>query len=405
MHKTDPMRIVHTLCRIGLGAAGPAFRFQVERLVESLRDSGSPKEAANLEELLRSKNDEQSLKPSRLVASGTAKALPGETLTSSVTVPVDKETGAPLAEIHFAQDVEAPVLPEYLSSAVGRLIEEWSHLDQLNAVNAAPPLTCMLFGKPGTGKTRLAYFIGDQLQIPIVLARLDGLISSFLGTTARNIGSLFNFANRYRCLLLLDEFDALAKLRDDPQEVGEIKRVVNTLLQNIDKRSKTGFTLAITNHETLLDSAVWRRFEIRVEVPVPPSAERKRILERYLRPLPVDRAELEFLSWATESLTGSDLETMAKSLKRYTTIHGRGDAAFLDAVRAYAVINASSQQSGRIGVLLRSPQQFAKEILSSPDVTLTQQDVGKLLGKDQATISRWLKSELGDTERELVNAE
>src|SRR5207247_10685382 len=104
-----------------------------------------------------------------------------------------------------------------------------------------------------TGKTRLARWMAAQLELPILLARMDGLVSSFLGTTARNIGNLFGFANRYRCLLLLDEFDALAKLRDDPQEVGEIKRVVNALLQNLDARSDLGLTIGITNHPKLLD--------------------------------------------------------------------------------------------------------------------------------------------------------
>ena len=81
--------------------------------------------------------------------------------------------------------------------------------------------------------------------------KLDGLVSSFLGTTARNIGNLFAFANRHRCILLLDEFDAIAKVRDDPQEVGEIKRVVNALLQNLDTRRDVGFTIGITNHPKL----------------------------------------------------------------------------------------------------------------------------------------------------------
>jgi SpoVK/Ycf46/Vps4 family AAA+-type ATPase len=246
--------------------------------------------------------------------------------------------------------------------------------------------------------------MGDRLGLPIVLARLDGLISSFLGTTARNIGILFDFANRYKCLLLLDEFDALAKLRDDPQEVGEIKRVVNTLLQNIDKRTAVGFTLAITNHEGLLDPAVWRRFEIRVKVPIPERIEREIILERYLAPLPIDSATLRFLSWITEGLTGSDLEAMMRALKRYTTIHSRGDFALINAMRAYAVINASANSEQRLRLVTAPPQEIAKQMMISPDLGLTQQEVGTVLGKDQATISRWLKVD-NSTERTLVHAE
>jgi AAA+ superfamily predicted ATPase len=250
----------------------------------------------------------------------------------------------------------------------------------------------------------LAYFIGDRLEIPIVLARLDGLISSFLGTTARNIGALFEFANRYKCLLLLDEFDGIAKVRDDPQEVGEIKRVVNTLLQNIDKRSSLGFTIAITNHEGLLDPAVWRRFEVRIQVPVPGPEERARILEHYLRPLPADTAAVRFLSWLSVGMTGSDLETMAKSIKRFTTIHGRENHPLVEALRAYAITNATAERTEALELLLASSQDIARHILGNPSLGLTQQDVGKLLGKDQATISRWMKSE-ADNEKAVIHAE
>ncbi|WP_416193505.1 AAA family ATPase [Nitrobacter sp. TKz-YC01] len=139
----------------------------------------------------------------------------------------------------------------------------------------------MIYGAPGTGKTRLAYWIARKLDMPILLVKLDGLVSSFLGTTARNIGNLFTFANRYRCVLLLDEFDAIEKVRDDPQEVGEIKRVVNALLQNLDVRQNIGFTIGITNHSKLLDPAVWRRFEIQLEIPKPDFEVRKAIAEYF----------------------------------------------------------------------------------------------------------------------------
>jgi len=346
---------------------------------------------------------ESMLKPSKLVQS--AGAFPGEILNSRVTPPVDRETSAPLCEIRYpTENPISPVLPLNLEEAVERIIEEWSHVEQLQAIGAAPPRTCMLFGDPGTGKTRLAYYIGDRLGLPVVLARLDGLISSFLGTTARNIGILFDFADRYRCLLLLDEFDALAKLRDDPQEVGEIKRVVNTLLQNIDKRTASGFTLAITNHEGLLDPAVWRRFEVRIQVPVPERRERELILERYLTPLPVDSATLRFLSWITDGSTGSDLEALVRSLKRYTTIHSKGDFTLIDALRAYAMTNATAGPKHRIKLVTAPPQEIVRNIMSSPEIGLTQQEVGTVLGKDQATISRWLKAD-NSMERTMANAE
>ena len=130
-------------------------------------------------------------------------------------------------------------------------------------------MRCLIYGPPGVGKTKLARYLARQLELPCVEVRLDGLMSSFLGTTASNIGALFDFANRYRCVLFLDEFDAVAKARDDVQEIGEIKRVVNTLLQSLDSRNGAGITVAATNHEHLLDHAVWRRFDSRIELHKP----------------------------------------------------------------------------------------------------------------------------------------
>jgi MoxR-like ATPase len=397
-------RIIQTMCRIGLGGGGPAFRFQVERLAKALRGEGKKKEADALEELLRSQESEQLLKPSRVIQSASA-AFAGEVLTPRTSPPADKETAAALAEIHFPpEEADPPILDDSLSAAVERLIEEWAHVDKLTQMGAAPPRTCMLFGKPGTGKTKLGYYIGDRLGMPIILARLDGLISSFLGTTARNIGALFDFANRYRCILLLDEFDALAKLRDDPQEVGEIKRVVNTLLQNVDKRTAQGFTIAITNHESLLDPAVWRRFEVRIRIPLPAELEREQILQKYLRPLPTSPAAIRFLSWVTNGMTGSDLETLARSVKRFTAIHSKGDFALIEALRAYAVMTATTERTEIFNVLLAAPQEIAHQIMATPALGLTQQDVGAILGKDQATISRWLKSD-ASADQEVAHAQ
>ena len=207
----------------------------------------------------------------RATANAARAFLPGELLTRNTPLPRDKETSAPLIRILFPDESKAdePVLTPALAEAVTDLLQEWGRLDQLRRYGATPSTRCLLYGSPGVGKTQLARHIARQLDLPCVEVRLDGLVSSFLGTTGRNIGALFEFANRYRCVLFLDEFDALAKARDDTHELGEIKRVVNSLLQCLDDRDGKGFTIAATNHEHLLDSAVWRRFDARIEVPKP----------------------------------------------------------------------------------------------------------------------------------------
>jgi MoxR-like ATPase len=388
----DRFDIIQSLCRIGLGAGNPAFRRQVERLRDALKADGQTRQAGSLTQLLRADNHTTALKPSRIVLSGDH--FPGEVLTQKVSVPVDRETSAPLAQIAFptGSDSPFPVLPKSLNTAVESLMAEWSHADDLAQVGVLPARSCLFFGLPGTGKTRLAYAIAASLGLPLVVAKLDGLVSSFLGTTARNIANLFDFANRYRCILLLDEFDALAKVRDDPQEVGEIKRVVNTVLQNLDARPR-GLTIAITNHPDLLDTAVWRRFEVRIEVPPPTSSDRADIFSRYLPPLDFDDSTLRLLSWATEGLTGSDIEVLARNIKRYSVLRPSERLDYLEALQGYVLTQAGKGDETRRALILGRPQELARALATYEGSGFTQHDLAQIFNRDQTTISRWLKAE------------
>jgi len=390
----DHFEIIHSLCRIGLGSKNVAFKRQVERLRDALVRAGENRSSASLAKLLTAEEDVTDLKPSRVVLSRAE--LAGETITKRVSPPVDRETGAFLAQIEFPEPetTAIPILDGGLDTAIRGLLSEWSHMSELASVGVSPARSCLLFGMPGTGKTRLAYAIAARLGLPLVLARLDGLVSSFLGTTARNIGNLFDFANRYRCLLLLDEFDALAKLRDDPQEVGEIKRVVNTVLQNLDQRAALGLTIAITNHHSLLDTAVWRRFEVRIEVPVPDFEAREQIFARYLPPLKFDELTTRFLAWATEGMTGSDIETISRNLKRFTAVHADGEFRLLDAFRSHVLTQAGHLKNHRLELLRGRPQELAKTLNDDGDLRYTQQNLAELFQRDQGTISRWIRAEV-----------
>lgn len=316
-------------------------------------------------------------------------------MTPSTHPPVDKETSAPLAEILSVQQLlerQPPILTERLEQAVGHLTAQWAGADVLQHAGIKVPRTTLFFGAPGTGKTQLALWAAAQLGLPVVLARLDGLTSSYLGTTARNIRTLFDFANRYRCLLLLDEFDGIAKLRDDPQELGEVKRVVNAVLQAMDVRTATGLTVAITNHEGLLDPAVWRRFDARIEIGLPDAVTRMKIIERYTEGFNVLAGSMKVLTWLTEGESGSDIETMCDFIKRHMILQTERRPSVIQAVQLFLDLSANRNSSPARAALARDETVWVPEALAYRDIKIVQADIAEALQTTQSTVSRILRS-------------
>ena len=322
--------ILKSLIRVALASDSAPLRHQVERLIEALRAEGEVKEAAALVRMMNQNSRSAELSPSRITKSVVGVVGGKERLGASVAVPVDKETSAPLANLLMPDDivVRLPLFPASLQENVEALLQEWEHAERIADAGMRASLSLLIYGAPGTGKTTLALWLAKRLGIPVVLARLDGLISSYLGTTARNLGALFAFANRYECVLVLDEFDAIAKVRDDPNEVGEIKRVVNALLQNMDVRDGRGITIGLTNHESLLDTAIWRRFEVQLAVPLPGFEQRVEIAKRLLD-VEGDAAvaEAKLLAWVCEGLSGAELQTMATKYRKRRLLQGDADIA------------------------------------------------------------------------------
>lgn len=382
--------IVQALCRAAMADASPALRKQVERLRDALAKDGEAKQSGALSSILTTADRTKELAPSRIERSKVQ--TPGEILGRNTPVPVDRETAAALAEIVFPADIEraAPLFNSTVSQAIGTIIDEWANFDALAEIDIRPSKTCLIYGAPGTGKTRLALWIAQQLDLPVILVKLDGLVSSFLGTTARNIGNLFTFANRYRCVLLLDEFDAIAKVRDDPQEVGEIKRVVNALLQNLDARRDVGFTIGITNHSKLLDPAVWRRFEVQLEIPKPDFDMRKAIAAHFMPPVKAPDNHLRLIAWFTEGSTGAEIESLVRTYKKATTVRDKDRRGLLDTLRQFATLNAARVQSERRKLLFEDSTNLIRAMRDDPDLGFSMADIGEISGKDKSTVSRQL---------------
>lgn len=380
--------IIQALSRSALSNPNDAIIHQINRLKEALEKDGFSKEAKSLAALLTSSQSSIEMAPSKIQKSFINRK--GEELTAKTPIPVDKETSTPLAEIFFSSSLpnEVPMFDNNIQLAIGSIINEWSKFDQLLEIQASPASSCLIYGPPGTGKTHLAKWIANEIGLPVVLARLEGLMSSFLGTTSRNIGNLFAFADKYKCVLLLDEFDAIAKLRNDPQEVGEIKRVVNTLLQCLDSRHEKGFTIGVTNHESLLDPAIWRRFDIQVEIPKPSPEVMMILIKQFLQPLEFDDNQIRFLSWCLENSSGADAQMLAKWLKRTYVLENNNSIVFN--MKQFALLNSGRINSDKRNIMLSDDDEFMNALLLEKKYSFKQKDVAALFQITPSSLSKQL---------------
>lgn len=382
--------VVQSIIRAGLANDRDELDKQILRLRERLAGEGKTKEIAAIDRLRTSGTQSAEMTPSRVNVSRVH--IGGERLAVEVNPPIDRETGARLCTIDLHVPKLSPVYNKTIQETVEGLLQEWRSEEALRSVGVEPTRSLLIYGPPGSGKTLTAHYIASRLGLPLVTARIDGLISSFLGTTARNIANLFDFANRYACVLLLDEFDALAKLRDDPHEIGEIKRVVNTLLQNLDLRRKHGITIAITNHDRLLDPAVWRRFETQIHLSEPETEAREQMIARFLLPLKATLPTLRIFSYCLAGRSGSDLERICTAVKRTMALEGEGhDAPAL--FRGLSTVLARMPMHDHLParILAADKEAFISLIANDQDMLMKQTDIGEATGYVQSRISEFKK--------------
>ncbi len=196
------------------------------------------------------------------------------------------DSSVPLAEMPDLLSVEslpsiptAPIWPKRVANDLLQIVGEWQSQDTLLAAGLHPIKTVLLHGPPGVGKTLAARWLATKLKMPLATLSLAATMNSYLGKTGQNITKVLDYARTHPCLLFLDEFDALAKRRSDDQDVGELKRVVNVLLQAVDQWNGPSLLVAATNHESLLDTAIVRRFEASIGFPLSTGQQISQVLK------------------------------------------------------------------------------------------------------------------------------
>lgn len=250
------------------------------------------------------------------------------------------ETGARardfIAEVTPRRRLEELILPDVTMVAAQQLVEEQQRASLLRSYSLEPRHSALLVGPPGNGKTSLAEAIAESLAVPFFVVRYETMIGSFLGETASRMKRVFDYARTTPCVLFFDEFDTVGKERGDTHETGEIKRVVTSLLMQIDDLPSYVVVLAATNHAELLDRAVWRRFQLRLPLPSPTQKQ----IASYLAALS-DRTDLNL---------GVSPQQIAKSLGKVS--FSEAEEFFLDLSRRQVLA------AGEV-----SPTQIAKQQL------------------------------------------
>jgi SpoVK/Ycf46/Vps4 family AAA+-type ATPase len=239
-------------------------------------------------------------------------------------VPKDRETGLSLIDIkQFDLTWDDVVLNQDNLEILQRVTLENRKQEILEAYGVRPKSKLLFCGPPGCGKTLTAKVLSGVLGIPLVYVNLTAVFSSFLGETATNLKKIFDYVEKDEWVVLLDEFDAIARDRNTLNEHGEVKRLVNSLLQLIDTSNSKSLFIAATNHESLLDNAVWRRFDEVLFFGKPDLELRMALLRRYLSRIRHSAINLENFATDLEMATGADIERIC--IDAIKTVILRGD--------------------------------------------------------------------------------
>lgn len=373
------------LIRLALAEQTEDVRLFVARLVRKYRNT-DPELAEQMDLYLRSKAPRASA-PMRKVAAPVSPAQP---------LPVDDESRLSLLKVFKDDsDREQPLLSLDLEESLSQLIQERRQTERLASMGLNPTRSAIFVGPPGVGKTLTARWLASQLGVPLYVLDLTAVMSSLLGRSGSNLRSALDFAKRSPCVLLLDEIDAIAKRRSDDTDIGELKRLVTVILQEVDEWPATGLLLAATNHAELIDPALWRRFDLVINFKAPEMPAVKQAIKRFLGPdYALFGRWIDILTFAFNGESFSDIE---RDLQRFRRAVALGTASDADLIEEFVKSRALVlDRQGRIdlAVLLAKQTRLSQHTIS--DITGVSRDTIRKYTSEQPVAAKRISKRKSD---------
>lgn len=272
-------------------------------------------------------------------------ALFPKTTDNLNSLPKDRERQTLLVDVrHPDRGFDDILLGEQNKESINRIIEEYRKSEILRSHGLTPKSKLLFCGPPGCGKTLCAEVISAELGLPLLYTRFDAIVSSFLGETAANLRKVFDYASCGRWIVFFDEFDAIGKSRDDLIEHGEIKRVINSFLQLLDGFQSSSLIIAATNHEHLLDPALWRRFDEILFFSKPSVHEIRSLLNMKLKNFPHHSIDVKNQAQYLKGMSHADVERLCIDAIKSSILMNK------PALDMQTFAEAVRQQKSRIGI-------------------------------------------------------
>lgn len=367
------------LVRLALSEQTEDVRLFVARLVRKYR-SVKPDLAEQLNLYLRSKPARSGSSPMRKV---NRPPIPDQAL------PIDDESRLSLLKVFKDKpNTVKPLLSTELEETLSQLIQERRQSERLTSLGLRPTRSAIFLGPPGVGKTLTARWLAAQLEVPFYVLDLTAVMSSLLGKTGANLRSALDFAKQIPCVLLLDEIDAIAKRRSDDSDIGELKRLVTVMLQEVDEWPATGLLLAATNHPELIDPALWRRFDLVIKFNLPEISAIKEAIKQFLGPdFPVFGRWIDILSLTFNGESFSDIERAIQRFRRALALGTASDADLIEEFIKSRALTLERQSRIELAVLLAKQTRLSQHAIS--DITGVSRDtIRKYVGAKKTITKR-----------------